>query len=195
MIAVLLAMAVVLAVFAAARMGEWTNPFGAPYRNAAIPVPIGGPFSLTGPDGKPVASTSFRGKWMLIYFGYTFCPDACPTALNDVGVALDMMKRLRTTVAPLFITVDPQRDTPPVMAAYTRQFSPRIIGLTGTPEAIRQVEREYHVYAVRHPTKDGYSMDHSNLIYVIDPAGHFAGIIDGSANPEDIAAQVERFEA
>ena len=194
--ALLLAVAVVLAVFVASRMGEWTNPFGAPYRSANGPVPIGGPFTLTGPDGKSVASASFRGKWMLIYFGYTHCPDACPTALNDIGVALDMMKQARATVAPLFITVDPERDTPPVIAAYTHQFSPQIIGLTGPAGAIEQAEREYKVYAARHPIEGGgYAMDHSNIIYVMDPDGKFAGIIDGSANPEDIAAQVEKFEA
>ncbi len=195
-VALLLMIAVVLAVFAAARMGEWTNPFGAPYRTAGGPVAIGGPFSLTGPDGKPVASRAFRGKWMLIYFGYTHCPDACPTALNDIGVALDMMKQRRTRVAPLFITVDPERDTPSVIGAYTRQFSPQIIGLTGSTDAIRQTEREYRVYAARHPIEGGgYAMDHSNIIYVMDPTGRFAGIIDGSANPEDIAAQVEKLEA
>ena len=195
-VALLLMVAVVLAVFAASRIGEWTNPFGAPYRSAGGPVPIGGPFTLTGPDGHPVASTGFRGKWMLIYFGYTHCPDACPTALNDIGVALDMMKQRRTTVAPLFVTVDPERDTPPVIAAYTRQFSPQIIGLTGSDAEIKQVERQYRVYAARQPTKDGgYGMDHSNIIYVMDPTGRFAGIIDGSANPEDIATQVEKLEA
>ncbi len=195
-VALLLMVAVVLAVFAASRMGEWTNPFGKPYRSAAASVRIGGPFTLIGPEGKSVASSDFHGKWMLIYFGYTHCPDACPTALNDIGVALDMMKSRRTTVAPLFITVDPERDTPPVMAAYTHQFSPQIVGLTGSDAAIRQAEREYHVYAARQPTADGgYGMDHSNIIYVMDPSGQFAGVIDGSANPEDIAAQVVKFEA
>ena len=195
-VALALSVAVVLAVFAASRIGEWTNPFGAPYRSAAGPVPIGGPFTLTGPDGHPVASSDFRGKWMLIYFGYTHCPDACPTALNDIGVALDMMKGRRVMVAPLFITVDPARDTPPVMSAYTRQFSTRIVGLTGSDAAIRQAEREFRVYAARHATPDGgYGMDHSNVIYVMDPSGRFAGVIDGSANPEDIAAQVEKLEA
>ena len=195
-VTLLLAAAVFLAVVAAKHMEEWTNPFGAPYRAASTPVPIGGPFTLTGPDGKTVSNTDFRGKWMLVYFGYTHCPDACPTALNDIGVALGMMKQRSTSVAPVFITVDPERDTPAVMGAYTHQFSPQIVGLTGPQNTIARAEHEFHVYAARHPTPGGgYEMDHSNIIYVMDPSGHFAGIIDGSANPEDIAAQVEKLEA
>ena len=195
-VGLLLAAAATLAILAATHMEEWTNPFGAPYRTASTPVPIGGPFTLIGPTGKPVSSTDFRGKWMLVYFGYTHCPDACPTALNDIGVALTMMKQRAGTIAPIFITVDPDRDTPPVIAAYARQFSPRIVGLTGPQSAITAAEHEFHVYAARHPTPGGgYDMDHSNIIYVMDPAGHFAGIIDGSANPEDIASQVEKLEA
>jgi protein SCO1/2 len=195
-IAIILGLGVAVAVVAAFIMADWTNPFGTPYRAEGGPVPIGGPFTLVGEGGRAVSSEQFRGKWRLIYFGYTHCPDACPTALNDIGVALDMLKGRADTVAPIFISVDPDRDTPAVVTAYARQFSPRIMGLTGTDAQIGAAEKEFHVYAARHPSPGGgYTMDHSNIIYVMDPKGHFAGIIDGSANPEDIAAQVGKFEA
>ena len=153
-VTVLLAAAVLLAVVAATHMEEWTNPFGAPYRAAGTPVPIGGPFTLTGPDGKPVSSTDFHGKWMLVYFGYTNCPDACPTALNDIGVALGMMKQRSGSVAPVFITVDPERDTPAVLSAYTHQFSPRIVGLTRTTR--RDRPRRARVPRLRRPSSDAW---------------------------------------
>ena len=194
-LAVVLTAVALVAVAAALTMSAWTNPFGTPYRQAGT-VTIGGPFTLTGPGGKQVSSSDFRGKYIVLYFGYTHCPDACPTALNDIGVALDMMKSRAATVQAIFITVDPQRDDARTLAAYTRQFSPRILGLTGTQAQITQVEHEWHVYAARHPTPDGsYSMDHSNVIYVMDLAGRFAGLVDGTANPEDIAAQIEKLEA
>ncbi len=158
-------------------------------------VRIGGPFSLLDAGGHTVTDASFRGKWMLVYFGYTHCPDACPTALNAVGNALDMLHARAGDVAPIFITVDPSRDTPSLIGAYTRQFSPAIIGLTGSQAAIDQAEREYRVYAAKHPTPDGgYGMDHSNVIYVMDPRGRFSTIIDGGANPEDIAAKIGQLE-
>ena len=195
-LAVSLAFFAVIAVVAAVTISEWTNPFGAPYRHQAAAPDIGGPFTLTGPDGHPVSSTSFRGKWLVVYFGYTHCPDACPTALNSIGVALDMLKSRAATVQPFFITVDPQRDGPQSVGTFAHQFSPRILGLTGTQAQITAVEHEYRVYAARHPEPGGsYSMDHSNIIYVMDPQGHFAGFVDGSANPEDIAAQLTKFEA
>jgi protein SCO1 len=159
-------------------------------------VDIGGPFTLTAPDGHSVSDSDFRGKWMLVYFGYTNCPDACPTALNSLANALEMMKGRRSTVAPIFITVDPARDTPSVMGHYVGLFDKQIIGLTGTEAQIEKVEHEYRVYAARHPNKNGdYSMDHSSIIYVMDKNGRFNSVIDGAANPEDIAAKIEKLDS
>lgn len=157
---------------------------------------IGGPFALTAPDGHSVADTDFRGKWMLVYFGYTRCPDACPTALNSIANALDLLKARRGSVAPIFVTVDPARDTPAVMGHYVSLFDKQLIGLTGTQAQIDRVTREYRVYAARHPTKGGgYTMDHSSIIYVMDQQGRFNSVIDGAANPEDIAAKIVKLES
>ncbi len=159
-------------------------------------VPIGGPFALTAPDGHTVRDADFRGKWMLVYFGYTNCPDACPTALNSLANAMDMLHARRRDVALVFVTVDPARDTPSVMGRYVGLFDKQITGLTGTARQIEDVEHAYRVYAARHPTRDGgYLMDHSSIIYVMDKRGRFNSVIDGAANPEDIAAQLARLDS
>lgn len=176
----------------AARPWSWF----APSAEVATAADIGGPFALVGSDGRTVTDADFRGKWMLVYFGYTQCPDACPTALNSVANALDMLKAKRSQVAPVFITVDPARDTPAVMGHYVALFDKQITGLTGTQAQIDRVTREYRVYAARHPGKNGdYTMDHSSIIYVMDPQGRFNSVIDGAANPEDIAAAVKKLDS
>ena len=155
-------------------------------------VSVGGPFALIDGDGKPVTDQDFRGKWMVVYFGYTHCPDACPTALNAIAVALDKLPAAeRGKVQPIFITVDPERDTPPVMKEYVAAFASDIIGLTGTVDALKPVEKSYHVVAEKHPTAGGgYDMDHSSIIYVMDPDGRYSTILAGDASPDDIAASL-----
>jgi protein SCO1 len=141
---------------------------------------IGGAFSLTDGGGATVTDRSFRGKWELIYFGYTFCPDACPTTLNTIAETLAALGPLAERVQPLFITVDPERDTPQVMADYVHNFDPRIVGLTGSPDAIAAAAREFRIIYARHKTGDGpndYLMDHSSVVIVMDPTGKFAGIL------------------
>ena len=156
------------------------------------PPSIGGPFTLTDGAGHPVTDRTFRGKWMLVYFGYTHCPDACPTALNDIANALDQMGAARREVAPLFITVDPERDTPKVMAEYAGAFSSQIVGLTGTAQQVADVEKEYKVYAARHPEKDGdYEMDHSDIIYLMNPQGKFVAIFNGGTSPADMTKRLQ----
>ena len=172
------------------------RPWFAPASEPVTAADIGGPFALVAPDGRTVTDTGFRGKWMLVYFGYTQCPDACPTALTSIAAALDLLKTRRDTVAPIFITVDPARDTPPVMGHYVALFDKQITGLTGTQEQIDRVTHEYRVYAARHPTRDGgYTMDHSSIIYLMDPQGRFDSVLDGAANPEDIAAKITKLES
>ena len=169
--------------------------FGQPGEPTAT-ADIGGPFALVAPDGRTVTDADFRGKWMLVYFGFTQCPDACPTALTSIAAALDMLKTRRDAVAPIFITVDPARDTPAVMGRYVALFDKQITGLTGTQAQIDRVTREYRVYAARHPTKDGgYTMDHSSIIYLMNPQGRFDSVLDGAANPEDIAAKITKLES
>ena len=164
-------------------------------RNAPAAIEIGGPFTLTAPDGRTISSADFRGKWMLVYFGYTNCPDACPMALNSLANALDMLHRKRREIAPVFITVDPERDTRAVIGHYTELFDKQIIGLTGTEQQIAKVEGEYRVYAARHTSADGsYTMDHSSIFYLMDKHGRFNSVINAAATPDVIAADLAKLD-
>jgi cytochrome oxidase Cu insertion factor (SCO1/SenC/PrrC family) len=159
--------------------------------NPSAPVTsIGGPFALLDGNGHTVTDQDFRGRWMLVYFGYTHCPDACPTALQDMATALDDLGAKRQDVAPIFITVDPERDTPAVMKDYVANFGPGITGLSGSPDAAAQAARAYRVYFAKHPTADGYDMDHSSIIYLMDPQGRFIANFTHETSPEQIAARL-----
>jgi cytochrome oxidase Cu insertion factor (SCO1/SenC/PrrC family) len=153
-------------------------------QNAAI----GGPFALIDQNGHQVADADFRGKFMLIYFGYTSCPDVCPTTLFAIGQAMaQLAPDERKQVVPIFITVDPERDTQKVLADYVAYFSPELVGLTGLLDAVQAVEREYHVYAKKHLTADGsYSVDHSSIIYLIDRAGKYRATLTADSTPAQI---------
>ncbi len=156
---------------------------------------IGGPFTLQDGSGQTVTDRSFRGKYMLVYFGYTFCPDVCPTTLNDVAQALDKMGQAADRVQPLFITVDPARDTPAVVRQYAAAFTPRLTGLTGTPEQIAAVARDYRVYYAPHrtgPNPGDYTMDHSSILYLMNPDGRFVGIIRADEGADQIAADLRK---
>jgi protein SCO1 len=157
---------------------------------------IGGPFRLVDQDGKTVTDADLRGKWSLIYFGYTHCPDACPTALNDIAIALDELGPKRSAVRPVFITVDPERDTPEVLKAYVTAFDAPILALTGTPEEVAQAAKGYRVYYAKHPEAGGdYSMDHSSVIYVMDPEGRFTASFTHQSSPEEIAERLKKLLA
>jgi protein SCO1/2 len=158
-------------------------------------VTIGGPFSLLDGQGKTVTDRDFRGRFMLIYFGYTHCPDACPTTLNDMALALDKLSAAeRAKIAPLFITVDPERDTPAMIGDYVGAFGKEFTGLTGSQQAISAAEAEYHVFAQKHQLAHGdYSMDHSSIIYVMAPDGAFVGIINAGTKPDEIALRLKAF--
>ena len=154
---------------------------------------IGGPFSLTASDGRTVTDESFRGKWMLIYFGYTSCPDACPTALNDMGVMLDRLGPKAAAVQPIFITVDPKRDTPQALSEYLKSFDPHIVALTGTEEQIAAVAKAFHVYYATHEAGGDEFVDHSSYFYLIDPQGRFVDLMAGDLSGEGIAARIDHF--
>jgi protein SCO1/2 len=156
---------------------------------------IGGPFALTDQHGKPVTDADFKGKLMLVYFGYTYCPDVCPTTLATIGNALDKLSpEQRKQVAPIFITVDPERDTQKVMGDYVANFAPDMLGLTGPLDAVEKVEHEYHVYAKKHPEADGsYSMDHSSIVYLMDRDGKYRAIFSGEVKAADIADGLKKF--
>ncbi len=160
-------------------------------------VPIGGPFRLRAGDGREITDAEFRGRWMLVYFGYTHCPDACPTALQDIANALDSLgPEAKRKVAVLFITVDPERDTPAVMQDYVSAFDAGITGLSGTPEQIAVAAKAYRVYYAKHPKAGGnYDMDHSSIIYVMNPRGRFAANFTHETPPDAIAAKLRALMA
>ena len=154
---------------------------------------IGGPFRLVDQNGKTVTDADLKGKWSLVYFGYTHCPDACPTALNDIAIALDELGPQRTAVRPVFVTVDPERDTPEVLKSYVTAFDAPILALSGTPEKIAQAAKGYRVYYAIHPEAGGdYSMDHSSVIYVMDPEGRFTASFTQENSPEEIAERLKK---
>lgn len=165
------------------------DPAQAPLAGAAI----GGPFTLTDQNGHTVRDTDFAGKYRLIYFGYTYCPDACPTMLQTVGQALRLFEKddpaRAQRLQPIFITVDPERDTPQVLKAYVSNFHPRLIGLTGSPDALAKVEKEYAVYSRKHqvPNTSGYLMDHSTQATLFGPAGEPIALV----TPDQSAADME----
>ena len=155
-------------------------------------------FSLVDHTGKPVTDEDFAGKWQLVFFGFTFCPDICPTTLNDVSIVLEELGAEADQVQPLFITVDPERDTPEVMAEYVGNFDPRIVGLTGSPEQIDQAAhafRAYYAKVEQEGVAGGYTMNHSAFLYLMSPEGdyatHFAADDDPAAVAEEIRAYLE----
>lgn len=156
---------------------------------------IGGPFALVGTDGETVTDQTFRGKWLLIYFGYTSCPDACPTALNSMSVALEKLGSRAGKLQPLFVTIDPQRDTREAIASYLASFDSRIVGLTGTEDQIDSVIKEYRLYVSREKPDAGgknYLVSHSSFIYLMDPQGAFVGVIHSDATGDEIAARLRK---
>ncbi|PKQ02243.1 MAG: SCO family protein, partial [Alphaproteobacteria bacterium HGW-Alphaproteobacteria-12] len=129
---------------------------------------VGGPFTLVNDAGETVTDETFRGRYMLIYFGFTFCPDVCPTELGIMSAALDQLGDEAEKVQPLFVTIDPERDTPEVMARYVTLFHPRLTGLTGTPEQIAHIAKAYHVFyrKAEDETSTDYTMDHSSIVFL-----------------------------
>jgi protein SCO1 len=154
---------------------------------------IGGPFKLIDQNGKTVTNTDLEGKWALVYFGYTHCPDACPTALNNISLALSDLGNDKKDIRPVFITIDPERDTSQALKDYVSAFDAPILALTGNDAAIAQAAKEYRVYYAKHPEPGGdYSMDHSSIIYVMDPQGRFTASFTGEDPPSAIAARLKQ---
>jgi protein SCO1/2 len=194
LIAAVLAGLVILAAGAFLIVALRDNPRGV--AGTALASAIGGPFRLTDQNGKAVTDADLKGKWSLIYFGYTHCPDACPTALNDISIALSELGAKRDAVRPVFITVDPERDTPEALKAYMTSFDAPILALTGTAEEVAQAAKGYRVYYAKHPEPGGdYSMDHSSVIYVMDPEGRFTASFTQENTPEQIAERLKKLLA
>jgi protein SCO1/2 len=139
--------------------------------------PVGGPFELVDHTGQKRTDADFRGKFLLVYFGYTYCPDICPTDLLEISRTVDTLGAAGGDVQPLFISVDPERDSATVLAEYVASFHPRLIGLTGTPEQIRAAARAYKAYYAKYSPPGGgvYLIDHTGVIYLMDRDGHYLG--------------------
>jgi cytochrome oxidase Cu insertion factor (SCO1/SenC/PrrC family) len=148
---------------------------------------VGGPFTLTDQNGRRRSDHDFRGKLMIVYFGYTFCPDVCPADLMAITQALDALGPAADGVQPIFITVDPERDTK-VLAEYVRAFHKSLIGLTGTPEQIRKVANAYKAFYAKVPgTGDGdYAIDHTGVIYLMGRGGEYLGFMPPQTGPEKL---------
>ena len=160
---------------------------------------VGGPFRLTDHNGKSVSEADFRGRYMLIYFGYSFCPDVCPTTLGVMAQALEKLGPGRARrVVPIFITIDPERDTPKVLADYMKAFGPSFVGLTGSVAAIKDVEKKYRVYAVKKPLDSSkgsggaYGVDHSSVLYLMGPDGKLVSFYDEIISPDDLAKDLKQ---
>jgi protein SCO1 len=167
------------------------NPKGA--TGTLLASAIGGPFQLVDQNGKPFGDSDLKGKWHLVFFGYTNCPDTCPTALNELSLALDRLGKERDDVSIVFITVDPERDTPEVLKPYVANFDAPIIALTGSVEEVAQAAKAYRVYYAKHPrTEGGYDMDHSAVIYVMDPQGRFAATFTPDSTAQAIAERLQK---
>ena len=167
---------------------------------AQTSLPIGGPFSLTAQDGRRVTDQTFRGKWLLVYFGYTHCPDVCPTTLADIAELLDQLGPLAEKVQPLFVTIDPERDSAKVVGEFVNVFDPRIVGLTGTSAEIAAVAKQYRVYYKKLPAEEGsdnYLMEHSSFIYVMGPDGKYATLLSPQQGqkPDEMASELRKLIA
>jgi protein SCO1/2 len=152
------------------------------------PLSIGGPFALTDGHGHEVTDRDFRGRYLLLTFGYTHCRDVCPMTLAAITGALNRLGPAGDRVQPLFVTLDPGRDTPAVVQTYVSAFSPRLIGLTGSVDAVQRMAGAYRVVSIAHPTPSGATMDHSSVIYLIGPDGRYLAPLPAD-DPEDRLAQ------
>jgi protein SCO1/2 len=155
---------------------------------------IGGPFTLTDQNGRTVTDKDLRGHPFLVFFGFTRCPDVCPTSLFEISEVLGKLGPDAQKVSAVFVTIDPERDTPAAMKDYLSSFNPRFVGLTGDPAAIAAVAKEYRVYVKKVPLDNGdYTMDHTALVYLMDKDGRFVTPFNLKRTPEDAAADLRRY--
>ncbi|TDR90461.1 SCO family protein [Enterovirga rhinocerotis] len=189
-----IALAVLCALNAAVRPAEADGP----ERSAAELMdvlmwnrePVGGPFSLLGHDGRRHAPEEFRGKLMLVYFGFSYCPDICPTDLQEMSRAIELLGPAGGDIQPLFITVDPERDTAEHLKTYVSLFHPRLLGLTGSLDEIRRVARLYKASFQKADTPDGYTVDHSAYVYLMGRDGAYLGFFPPNTPAERMLTMI-----
>jgi protein SCO1 len=155
---------------------------------------VGGPFHLEDQNGKPFGDQDMKGRPFLVFFGYTHCPDVCPTTLFEMSEVLKALGKDADRAGALFITVDPERDTPTMLKDYLSNFDPHLRGLTGDPAAVGAALKAYRVYAAKIPLKDGdYTMDHTAAVYLMDKDGRFVAPFNLKQTPEAAAAQLRGY--
>ena len=155
---------------------------------------IGGPFSLVDQNGNRVTEKDFGDRYMLVFFGFTSCPDICPAGLQLVSAALEKLGEKANRIVPIFISVDPERDTPEKLGEYVQNFDARFVGLTGTPEEIAKAARAYRVYYKKVPNADlpdDYAIDHTAIFYLMDPNGDFVTHFTPTTPVEEMAARLD----
>ena len=170
-----------------------TTPQGGQPVQSSGTALVGGPFLLVGADGKPVTDRDFRGRYMLIFFGFTHCPDICPAELQVIAEALEQLGDKAKNVVPIFITVDPERDTPEAMGNYVKSFGHNFVGLTGSPEAIAAAAKAYRVSYAKVEDKESaadYGVDHSALVYLMDPEGRYVTHFSYGLSAEQMAEKL-----
>ena len=154
---------------------------------------------LTNQDGKSVSDRDFAGQYRIIYFGYTYCPDVCPVDVQNIALAMHSLEKtnpaLAARIAPIFITVDPERDTPAVLKQFVTAFHPRLVGLTGSPAAIKTVKDEFAIYSQAEPKRPdgGYIVNHSRQAYLFSPDGKPLALLPQDKMPADIVAEIQRW--
>ena len=156
---------------------------------------VGGPFKLIGTDGQEVTEAAVKGKYSLFFFGFTFCPDACPTALNTFSLVLSKLGPDADKIQPVFVSIDPARDTPQVLKDYLASFDPRIMGLTGTPEEVAETAKAFRVYFAKQGEGEFYLMDHSTAIIVMNPDYEYAGVLAGNMQPDEMVTRLKEIIA
>lgn len=192
---VLAGVAIALAIGLVGR-ALWLDPRGGGGRDGSVTgtALVGGPFTLTDQDGNRVTDAQFRGKLMLIYFGYLYCPDVCPTTLLDMTQAVEKLGQAGDAVQPIFITVDPQRDTPEEIKKFLGNFHPRFAGLTGSPAEIQAVAKAYRIYYAKATGGErDYLVDHSSLVFLMDRGGKYLTHFPHNTRPEAMAAAIKKF--
>jgi protein SCO1 len=155
-------------------------------------APVGAPFELTDQTGRRRTDADFRGKLIVLYFGYTYCPDVCPTELQSISLALDKLGAAAEAVQPLFITVDPERDTPVRLAEFVSSFHPHLIGLTGSAADIRKTAHAYRTFFIKNgaAAPGDYTVDHTGFIYLVGKDGRYLGFLPPGVTPDEIADAV-----
>ncbi len=188
------AASIVLVLFAAGFAGAYTF-LSAPERvQSEGAAHVGGPFSLVNTDGKSVTDRDFRGKLMLVFFGYAHCPDVCPTELQTMSAVMDKLGPEAAKVAPIFISVDPKRDTPEALSGYMKNFDSRIAGLTGNQNEIADVAKAYRVYYRKAGDGGGgdYTVDHSAFVYLMDGEGKYLTHFTFNTTPDSMLAVIKK---